>query len=271
MTENTISAAENATLANDLIEQALAEPQETAENIDIILPSDTSVDLPGGYITFAGEVVKTAEVRELTGKDEEAMARALTMGRVLNIILSRAVVSIGDEPATEEMLDDMFAGDRDALLLGIYKATFGNPAKIDAYCEGCDDFKLVEVDLDNEIKVKTLSDPIGDRTFTVEGLKGSYTVAIPTGRCQRELNNAAEKTIVELQSILLEFCVKGIDGKKVLNPATVKNIGLADRRTIANELAKRNIGPQLENLTTTCPDCESEVVVPVNLGTLFRL
>ena len=84
---NTINAAANPALANDLLNKALTEtPQEKAPQI--VPPSDTSVDLPGGYINAAGEVIRGAEVRELNGRDEEAISRASTLGKALMTILS---------------------------------------------------------------------------------------------------------------------------------------------------------------------------------------
>ena len=59
---NTINAAVNPAMANDLLNKALNEaPKEMTP--EITSPSDTTVNLPGGFITATGEVVRTAEVR----------------------------------------------------------------------------------------------------------------------------------------------------------------------------------------------------------------
>ena len=118
---NTIKAADNPALANKLIEEAVAEKPMLKE-VEITPPSDTIVTLPGGYITSTGEVITEAEVRELNGKDEEAISKAINLGRALITILQRGTVKIGTETATETMLDQMLIGDRDQLLLGILKA-----------------------------------------------------------------------------------------------------------------------------------------------------
>jgi hypothetical protein len=272
MSENTLSAGDNAGLANDIIEKALAdgEPKKPT-SVVIKLPSDNLVDLPGGYITPAGEVVKTAEVRELNGFDEEAIAKSSTLGRVLNTIISRAVVKIGNEKATEEMLDKLFAGDRDALLVGIYSATFGNPAEVSAYCTGCADYITIGIDLEKEIETKTLTNPVEEQKFTITGRKHEYSVRLPDGLCQRELNSNLDKTVAELGSILLENTVTEIDGVVVYDKKAIKSIGLMDRREITKQLTDRNPGPQFKAVTVTCPTCEHEVVVPINLGVLFRV
>jgi hypothetical protein len=192
---NTISAAANPALANDIIQQALQEETPSYEP-QISAPSDTTVELPGGYITPTGEVLRTAEVRELTGKDEEAIAKTTSMGKALLIVLQRGTVKIGDIKVDEKVLDDLLAGDRDALLIGIIKATFGPDIEIPSYCVGCQDIKTVSINLMTDIKTKILTNPIEDRLFTVEGKRGDILVQLPTGRVQKELiNNALRKLI----------------------------------------------------------------------------
>jgi hypothetical protein len=56
----------------------------------------------------------------------------------------------------------------------------------------------------------------------------------------------------------------------VLSKIQVQNIGLADRRKIGEELAKRAPGPKFNNIEIDCPDCEGKVVVPISIGALFR-
>jgi hypothetical protein len=269
MAEQTFNAAANPGLANDLISKATAEQETKPVSAELTPPSDTLVNLPAGYISPDGEVIKTAEVRELNGKDEEFLSKTTTIGKGLNAILSRAVVSVGDERATDKLLDTLLAGDRDALLIGIYRATFGDTAEIGALCQGCNDIKVIAVDINSDIKTKLLVDP-ADRTFTIEGKKGEFLVTLPTGLVQRELTSVPDRTLAELQTVLLEHCVVEINGAPVVSKQQVLGIGLVDRRKILDEITTRNPGPQFDNITVTCPDCEGEVDVPINLGTLFR-
>jgi len=270
--ENNTQSASGSEINNDLINKVL---QSTEQNSATILtletPSDVLVTLPAGCINSNGEVIKTAEVRELNGKDEEYIGKTNNIGKAFSTILNRAVVKIGDIPTTEAILDSLLSGDRDALMVGIFKATFGNTVEIACYCGGCNDFKDVEVNIDRDIKSKILVDPIADRTFTVQGRSSVYDVTLPTGVVQKELianndRNGAEQTTILLQHTILE-----IDGKPVMGKAQVQAIGLADRKKISDEIVKRLPGPQFEDIVIDCPDCEGKVVVPINLGTLFRL
>jgi len=266
----TISAAANPALANDLAQKAMQPQEQEFVAPDITAPSDTTVFLPGGYITTAGEVIREAEVRELNGKDEEAISKVNSFGKALMVILQRGTVSIGNELVTESMLDQLLAGDRDSLLVGILKATFGSHPEIASYCSGCEDFKTIAVDLDTDIKSKVLSDPINDRVFTVSGKVGEITVHLPTGVSQKEMIANADKSAAELNTILLETTVKRINDVPVYNKNQVQLLSVTDRRKVLDELNKRVPGPVFEDTTVECPDCGSEVHVPINLGTLFQ-
>lgn len=266
---NTISAAVNPALANNLLNKAMAEAPVQKE-VNIISPSDTEVTLPGGYITATGEVVTDAEVRELNGSDEEAIARASNVGKAILIILQRGVVRIGNQKADDKVLDQLLSGDRDMLILAIFKATFGKTSEQSVFCIGCGDIKSVTVDIDEDIKIKTLSDPINDRVFTVKGKKNIFTVQLPTGVTQKEMILNSDKTAAELSTIMLENTVIKIDDSPVLSKLQVQNLGLVDRRKINEAINKRLAGPQFDAVKVTCPDCEGEVSVPVNFGTLFQ-
>jgi hypothetical protein len=165
----------------------------------------------------------------------------------------------------------MLSGDRDALILGIFKATFGRETEVSSYCSGCDEFKTIGLDLDTDIKTKALLDPINDRVFTVEGKSKVFTVQLPTGLAQKEMINNSDKSSAELNTIMLEHTVIQIDGSPVLSKLQVQNLGLTDRRKIIDEINARVSGPQFDEISVTCPDCESEVRVPINFGTLFRI
>lgn len=266
---NTVNTARGADINNALIEQVLAESEPIKQQAEITAPSENLVTLPAGYITASGEVIKTAEVRELTGRDEEYISKSGTIAKAFNTILSRAVVKIGEKKVDDEVLDSLLSGDRDALMLGIYKATFGPVAELASFCDGCQEFKDVEVDVDRDIAVKVLVDGLNDRTFTVIG-KHEYLVTLPTGTVQKELSQATDKTLAELTTILFENTILEIDGHPVISKVMVQNMGIKDRRLVADELSKRAPGPLFENVTITCPDCGGEVGVPINLGTLFR-
>jgi hypothetical protein len=271
MDTKTINAATNPDLANKLVEQAVASAQETETPtpVEILYPPKLTVELPGGYITPTGELIREATVRELTGRDEEAISRADTVGKSLLLILQRGTVSIGEEPATEELLDQLLIADRESLLLGIYKATFGTTVEMTAWFDGTP--KQVEIDLDEEIHTKMMNDPIGDREFTVTYRNREFLVTLPTGMLQKEMFKNSDKAVAELSTLLLENTIISIDGERVYKKSQVQDLGLAHRTKIISEISKRNAGPQFDPVKVTDPESGLEAVIPISLGTLFRL
>jgi hypothetical protein len=270
MENKTVNAATSPGLANKMVQEAIAEKPEAPQSVTLKVPSTVVVDLPGGYISPDGEVYRTAEVRELTGRDEELIVKAPSLPKAMTVTLNRGTAKIGDIPASEDVLDRILSADRDAIMLGIYRVTFGETAEIAAYCGGCEDVKTVSVNVLEDIKVKVLVDPIEDRRFKVQGRKFEFTVKLPEGKAQRELASKSDSTNSELDTLLLEYCVVDINGQPVLSKQQVQGIGISDRRTILKEILKRNPGPQFNDLSVECPDCGGKVVVPISLGTLFR-
>ena len=89
------SVITDAELVNKFTQAAMEEP---ASKIKTKAPSKPLVKLPGGILDN-NELVTAAEVRELTGVDEEAIYKASTTGKALNLILQRGLVSIGSREA----------------------------------------------------------------------------------------------------------------------------------------------------------------------------
>lgn len=272
MAEQTLNAANNPGLANQMVKDALANvaPIEEKEPLVIVPPIDGTVTLPGGYLSASGEVITTATVRELNGHDEEAITRQGSLGKSLATILSRAVVKVGDEPVTEAVLDNLLAGDADALMIGIYRVTFGDSVTIPSYCDGCGDAKTVEVSLQNDLVTKALLDPVADRVFTVKGKSAEYTLRLPNRKTQKEMMVSADKTVAELNTILMEGCLVQIGKRPVLSKLQVQEVGLADRRAIVSAILARNPGPKFDVIQVDCADCGGKVDVPISLGAIFR-
>ncbi len=251
---------------------AIAEVNKEAKvEITTVAPSNNEVSLPGGYITQEGTLVKYAEVRELNGADEEAIAKSGSLNRVLNTILQRGLLSLGGQPVTKEAYDELLAGDRDAILLGIRKVTFGSTADYNLLCESCGEKSVVTIDLDKDVPVKELKNPIEDRKMLVELRSGNAVVSLPNGRVQSSLMENASKTSAELNTILLEGCVLGVNGKGSIGNATVLKLGIADRETLIKEILDNNPGPSLGEVTKTCEACGEENNTPISLVALFRL
>lgn len=273
----TINAAANPAQAQQMINKVMSmvnddhptETPEIEEVPDIAPPQDTVVSLPGGYIDFAGEVSYEAEVRELNGRDEESLSRLSDTDKMLQEVLVRGTVRVGTKQTSEEILNNMLAGDRDYLLLNIFVATFGPTLEVGTFCVECDKRVEAEVNLKQDVPVQKLESPF-DRVFTLETSRGEVKVELPTGHTQKQMIAAADKNIAELSTLLLSNTVIQIKGTAVINPSQVLDLSIRDRRKISEEIINRNPGPRMQQTTTKCPQCDSTLEVPLSLAGLFR-
>jgi hypothetical protein len=271
----TINPLQNPKLANELAEKAMAEPDAKVQEVETLkaaaLPSGEVELLAGHYNPFTGDLYMSAQVRELNGADEEAISKLSNIGSVLLTILSRAVVSIGGEKATSEMLEELLSGDRDLLLLHIRKITFGSTVPVYGSCTYCgsEDQEIV-VDLDNDVKIVKLNDPVSDREFVIDCKVGPVEVVFPTGKLQKKMIQNSNKTAAELDTMLLRDCIQSINGVPVMNDSQILNLGLMDRRKILSELIEKNPGPELSDIRKPCGACSKEVIISLSLADLFR-
>ena len=254
-----------------LVSAAISEAlKEEPVEVNTVAPSDNEVVLPGGYISPGGVLAKVAEVRELTGADEEAISRAGSLGKSLTTILQRGVVSIGEEPIGKHTLDDMLSGDRDALLLAIRQATFGDLVEYRAICL-CGADQTFEIDLSKDIPTKELDNPVQDRTWSTKTKAGEVVLALPNGATQKQLIEGLDKTTAELGTALLAGCVQSIGGKISTGSSLVLNLGMADREKLIAEIVEKNPGPRLGEVKKACQACGEDIETPLSLAALFRL
>jgi hypothetical protein len=257
----------DAELVNKLAAQITEEPEQVVETKAPIGPE---VTLPGGFIETSGEVVKIAEVRELNGVDEEAIANASSTGRALNLLLQRGLVKIGHRDATRDDLEVLLSGDRDAILLAIRKVTFGETVEYEIMCPSCRAEHTVVIDLTKDVPVVELDKP-EDRTWTMDLKSGIVTVALPTGITQRKLLENSDKTAAEMNTILLSGCVLKVNSEPSIGASTVLRLGMSDRAKIVAEIIKRNPGPRLGEVKKACEACGEDIDLPLSLVDLFRV
>ncbi len=268
----TIKADENPDLVNEMIQSVLAEPVDDEiedQNDEIVVPPETVFELPAG-LSIPGSPLQTEiEVRELTGRDEQIISRAKTPSAISEAILLRGIVRVGDTESSKELLNAMLSGDRDFALLKVFSVTFGSEIGLTRYCPGCESEVDITIDVDNDVPVKKLDDP-SEVYFEVKGKAGVIRATLPTGVTQKALQEAGNKTYAELSTILLANTVIEVNGRPVLGEADVLALSIKDRRTVAEEIAKRTPGPRLQDVVKNCPECETELEVPLSLAALFQ-
>jgi hypothetical protein len=245
------------------------------------------VRLPGGLILADGSYVLTATVRELTGADEEQMARAGQSGNIFHYsdtLLRCGTVQLGDRSPgeTAELLPKLLIGDRDMIGLAIRIATYGAEYELlDFICPLCGNttarvsFSVLPRPA-GEIGLVTLARP-EDAQFEVPLRHGGTAyVRLPSGQDQGYLADYLKLTAAEQNSALLRKCVialvdaAGIRRSVEAEPSAIMSMSAGDRKNILRQLRARQPGPQLiEGARFSHLDCGKEVSVPAPLSALF--
>lgn len=261
----------------DMIQQAIAASESAARDEDYQdtvqnLPT-LEVTLPGGYLDLLDGTLHTdAVVREMNGYDEEALSRITSKknyqaAELLNALLSRCVESIGGDPdVTADMLDMLYTADWDALLLHIRIVSFGNEVIWKYPCQFCNEERTVTVDLLTDVETR----PLKDSSFVYKGKRTEYLVGYPKGSVTRDLLRISSPTTTDIVTTTLLHCIKEISGTLMISKETIKAMPSADREGIMQKISEEAPAVLLGEVKKTCPGCEEDVYVPLNLAALFQ-
>lgn len=256
--------------------QAMVAPAETEAPV-IPAPAPGFVRLPCGVSSGMGDTVYDAEVRELTGADEEFIDRVRrgAPGKLVEAILERGVRTIDGKPAPKHLLRELLIGDVNALLVAVRESTYG--PEIGPYegliCPHCkEEFDLtLEV---SDIPQRPMEDT-NDRYFTVD-LRNGRTANCRMVRLGDLPDANADATSAEYNTLLLSKAVLSVDEPgRASTPVggstdAARALNIADRRKILVELGKRNaVGPDLSGVKITHETCGEEVPYPLEMGDLF--
>lgn len=239
-------------------------------------------------VTFGGQLITTAVVRELTGADEEALARAAVSGepeRMLDSLLTCGVVALGSHRPNSQDLLDLAVANRDALLIGIRRATYGSEVKFDELrCQSCgEDFELLY-----DINDVPQGEPItGTRLAGTHLLEiqvplrrgGGVGLRLPTGSDQmavleqirtKNINRAEQESLIMGRCLARRYTEQGEASAITDGLAAARALSMADRSAVVKAMDKARPGPRLEDASVTCPACERSTEVPLNIQSLFR-
>lgn len=261
--------------------QKMADEDEVPTLTD---PLDGPITLPAGFLrTKVGsdgtsfEEVRTAWVRELTGEDEEKIARAKMRQDPeawLRTILECGVEKLGDLTPDREDFNSLLVGDQQFLLMHIARATYGDDLHYDDFvCPECGEKFSVSLSLSEDVPVRHL-DKIEDAEFDVR-LKNDRVakVTLPTSEVAGLVSRA--DTPAEANTILVTHCVSEIRGPKgTLTIAgdvqAARKLGVQDRQTLVTEMGERMPGPQYNEVRFNHePGCGKEIRLSIALADLF--
>lgn len=240
-------------------------------------PESLSVELQRGLMDPSSGLWQTsAEVRELTGEDEEFLAsleadKTMTYSKYMNTLVARATSRIGNLQVknSQSLVQDLISSDRDILFLGIVRATYGPEKTFTRNCELCEK--------PNDVTINLIDDfPISEPTFNVHDplsvtlRKGQLVkFRIPNGGDNLFVAKGA-KTVAEQSTLLISRCAIWEDGQGPEDPvAWAKSLSLADRNKIIKAILNVELGPRMREVNTQCAHCGESMNVVIDWVSLL--
>ncbi|AEZ50537.1 hypothetical protein F400_gp090 [Bacillus phage BCD7] len=238
-------------------------------------------ELPVGT-TINGVFHKTAKLTEMDGYVEEAIAEknvrqnyAKVVTEALHGVVER-IGSVEKKNIDRGVIKSLTAPDRDFLMLMNYKVTMGDNIEWTGVCPKCEAKMDMNVDVDSIPITYLAHDEKKEWTFELpRGVKndeGTYckemTISLPNGYAQEKVFPQYFINESTAMSVMLSFITEGIKGYGHCSPDTFKGMSKRDRKFIAQQMAKQEIGPDLSP-QAICPSCGHEHKQPIPPTTLL--
>lgn len=261
--------------ANQLIQEA---NQGSAEGGDeeFRLPqpnfSALHVDLPVGiFHPVKREEITEAEVRELNGEDEEFFLRGKNLRERKSRIIERATVRLGDEKPDPSVLMALTTADRETILLGVCRATYGDELELEVSCPSCRAPQTPVINLAEDVEIRKADGPQQEFTSST-GSKVLFRWQ--NGDDEKALGEWIEKNRKaskgEVNTRFLGQVLDGIDGNPFFGDDDARALGLKLRSEIVRHLSENHPGPQWGDIPYTCESCGYEAQLEVAFEDLFR-
>jgi hypothetical protein len=238
-------------------------------------PPDDTVTLARGVFRD-GEWYTSARVRELTGEDEEAIARLNirnTTTMWTDVVLSRAVLSVGPISVQSDptVLDELIIGDDERLIFGIMLATYGEERKISGACPECQAKNDIVLELKKDFPLREIDDPQRlIRTMTLNRNGGELGYALLTRADQAAIMNAKNANVAEKDTLAIARAVRSLNGVTINTPMQfARELNILDRREILERLRTEQPGPSVGEVKVPCATCGVESSVPVDWADLL--
>lgn len=236
---------------------------------------DTYIDLPRG-LSYNGRVFKRAEVRELTGVDEEALSKCKKIEDTFDTVLTRGVVRIGDLaledlPMAERQgyLRDLLIGERDLLGIEVAKATYGDERLLPYVCTLCGYRQDLKVSITEDIKLKN-TDDVEAQSYTFTTFRGmQLKYRLVTGSDQMELLNK-DLSLAEQNTMILANCIQSVEGAPVVDPMNfARSMSMRDRQALLKDMVDHQPALTWE-VDFPCLGCQEEQQVSLGWPDFFR-
>lgn len=229
------------------------------------------VELPGGWLDRQGNLHRIGQVTELTGHAEEKLSRidyTANYPLFLQTLTKFGLENLNGVEPSDQMLSELLIGDREALILGIRIATYGNEIEMHITCPECGAEEDIAVELDKDVPIDKMEEP-SRRQYDVPLRNGRNAVVEPATCGIQDLIWDPKKTGAELKTAALERCVRTIDGMPVTHK-DIQDLGLQDRKTLIDRLGELQPGPDFGGVKIPCESCGQVFHIQLDITDLFR-
>jgi len=237
---------------------------------------DPILALPRGLF-HSGIWERDVLCRELTGADEEQLAKATSSFTYFNTVLALGVVSIGTFDLSAHsvaerqfFLNDLLIGEREQIFLKIVQVSFGNKREVNFNCQACNVAQDVTLLLDTDFPPAEVENVDGT-TFDYVTSKGdTLTYRAALGTDQEEIMEKKGLNSAEQNTLMLSRCITKRNGELLPDPlGFARNLSIRDRKRLLELLVARQ--PQIDlNITTTCAACGVQQMLGMGWGDFFR-
>lgn len=242
---------------------------------------ENEYELLAGYTDKEGKLHKTFTLREMTGADQEILGKAEFKNnsiKAIHRLLASCVMSVGSLRKEDfkssnawetEVIQKMYTGDLDYILIELRKLSLGNEVTVTHKCPNseCGDslktvFDLGELRLEN---FKTNEVPFelpNGYTDKKGAVHKAGKMRLPTGLDREVIFPTVRKNKMYATNILLSRICTFDDGT-LLDFNVIRALGVKDIKYLANLLGTELAFGYDTDVETSCPNCGTEFVVNI--------
>lgn len=247
---------------NDAVEESTEKNEDEVYELLAGFPDPESPEI----------IHKTFTLREMTGKDEEAMQKSDirgNMAKAINILLSRCVTSIGSltpkdfggvNEWRDKVISNLLVGDQDYILYKLRVLSYGNEFEVKHICPNPDckanlttvvegeDFEIIPFSGVREVSFELPKGFNSPKGFCKNG-----KLRLPTGKDREKFAPIARKSISRGTTLMLtRIC--HFDNNAYLSEDVMASLSVRDRKYLNNILEENLFGVK-DRFTLTCPEC----------------
>lgn len=260
---------------------SIREELEDEDNvIELVIEEDEVFTLLAGYVDADGVCHKEFTVREMNGKDEEAIRKADVKSngaKVITTLLSRCITRLGTMTRKSvgsekwfEIIKNLYTGDQDYVMIQIRKVSLGEELEVNHKCpdKDCKADLTTFLDID-ELEVIPFK---GEREIEFELPKGykdkkgvvhtEGLMRLPKGIDREILMPLAKQNLAKANTTMLTRLCKFNDGL-IVTEDVMSELTIRDRDYLQKLLQEHFFGVKLE-VDVTCTSCGLEFTGSLN-------